>query len=165
MSIIYSEMGFIDSEGKLHVYNRELMHQRVSQYAKTNVVVTIEKYEKSISHQQRKYYFSIVLRELQNAYWTFGIDKSKEELDHQMRMMFLYREEYNPESDTWTREPRRLSDNESTVSFAEFTVFLEKIIWYAAAHLEWSIPYPNEVMTAREYTDRQIESAFKSNRK
>ncbi len=156
MRLLVSENGVIGKDGKLRIYNREHFLNRCGNFQETNIEVQVLERSNGFTDQMRKYYFTVVVPTMRNAFRYYGYEYSCDEIDSMLREKALYREEYNPDTDTWTKTIHRLSNNESTVSYQEFKDFLEWCIRYAALELNWSIAFPNEVLQREDLTDEQI---------
>lgn len=153
---LFREYGVVNSAGEFKIYNREQFELRLKAIAPASVEVIIQKRSGTFSHQMRKYYFSVIVPEVQRALTYLGYDITKENTDRFLRHLFLYTETYNPESDTWSREPRRLSTAETDVTVEEFRAYCENIVRWAIMEIDWAIPYPNEVFRNKDFTQSQI---------
>lgn len=158
MDLLVSEGGTIGSDGKLKIFNKDLFLHRISTFPSQNVEIQIIKREGSFTHQQRKYYFSVIVPEIQKALLYYGNNYSKSETDHFLRERFLSFEDFSEETGRFIKKPHRLSDSDSTVGFSQFQRFLEFCIMFAAQELNWAVPYPNEQFRVSDYTDAQILS-------
>ena len=153
---LFREYGAVDSLGNLKIYNKEQFLERLKAVAPVNIEVVIRRRSGSFSNQSRKYYFSVIVPEVQRALTYLGYDITKENTDRFLRHLFLYTETYNPDDDTWGREPRRLSAAETDVTATEFRDYCEKIVRWAVMELDWAIPFPNEVFREKDFTQSQI---------
>ena len=156
MKILASENGTIDDRGKLKVYNKQHFFDRVGTYRETNIEILIVERSSGFTDQMRKYYFTVVVPEIRNAYRAFGHEKTLKEVDAELRDMALFYEFWDDDKKIWVRIPHRLSNDESEVTYSQFKDYLEWCIRYAAQTLEWSIAFPNEVLQREDLTDRQI---------
>jgi hypothetical protein len=111
-----------------------------------------------MSHQQRKYYFSVIVPEVQRALYHAGIQKTREETDDMLRDLFLSHQEYDEDTDTWTKTRRRMSLAETDISAREFNQFVNFVVQWAIEILDWALPYPNEIFTFKDFSKSQIES-------
>ena len=154
--LLASEFGTIDPQGKLNIYNRDHFLKRVARYPATNIEFMVIKREGGFTHPMRTYYFTVLVPEMQKAFEYTGVHMSRGEVDYWLREQFLYNEEYDPETDEWIKTPCRLNNEDSDVGFSRFKTYLETIIQFAATDMDWSIAYPNEILSLDDYTERQI---------
>lgn len=158
VKLIASEYGTINDKGQLSIYNRDLFLKRVTRFPSQNIEIQIIKREGAFTHQMLKYYFSVIVPEVQKGLLYAGNDITKGDTDHMLRNKFLYIEVYNSENDRWEKKMHRLNNQESEVTFGMFKTFMEDCIRFAAQYLDWAVPYPNEIFTSSEYTESQILS-------
>jgi hypothetical protein len=156
--IVASEFGKITDNGTMFIYNRPQFVKRISTFKNQNIEITITKRGGSFTHQQRKYYFSVIVPELQKAFYYHGNQLSKSEVDYLLRERMLFKETYDPELDEWKREGHRLNNQESEVTFDMFKKFMEDCVIFAAVELDWAVPYPNEMLKVNDFTQSQILS-------
>lgn len=155
---LFREYGHIDSEGKFKIYNLDQFYLRAKNFKSTNIEVVVLKRHGTFSHQQRKYYFSVVVPEVVRAIeHTNGETYSRHEVDTFLRGEFLYTEVYSEESDQMERVNRRLSNAETDVSTVEFKKFIEDIVQWAARDLQHAIPMPNEIFDEGHSDESQPE--------
>lgn len=158
---LFREFGVINKKGVLKIYNREQFVDRLKQLKATNVEIIVTERRGTFSEQQRRYYFSVIVKEIQNGLNYHGIEMTLEEVDKYLRDKFLCREEYNEETDSWERPERRFSKHITTVTKEEFNKFVDKVVRWAIIDLDWAVPYPNEIFHSKDFTESQILSLRK----
>jgi hypothetical protein len=106
--------------------------------------LTIEPVTDNISHQQRKYFFGVVISDLQSGFANKGIAVSVQELRTLLETLFMFRDEYNPVLDTTLKARISLSNTAKGISKEEFNTIKNAIQQHAAT--EWNIYVhdPNE---------------------
>lgn len=165
---LFREFGHVDENGDLKIYNRDQFLERVKVFAGQNVELVLLKRTGTVSHQQIKYYFAVIVPEVQKCFhWLgdrLGIGKDRSTVDHWLRVNFLYLEEYHPETDSWSSRYRRLNAVETDVSIREFAQFIDDVVIWFARELKWSLPYPNELFNENDMTlaqrDYHLENPF-----
>ena len=141
---LFRAIGRITPKGQLKVFNSEEVHDALRRIGGKDVEIIFLKREGTLSQQQRSYYFSVIVPQVQLAYERLGERYSREQIDHALRIHFLPSQTYNPVTDTWDKGYRRLNTVEGDVTTKEFSEFVENVIQWATETLEWPIPFPNE---------------------
>lgn len=106
--------------------------------------LTIEPVTDNISHQQRKYFFGVVISDLQSGFANKGIAVSVDELRTLLETLFIFREEYNPVLDTTLKARISLSNNPKGISKEEFNTIKNAIQQHAATEWDIYVHDPNE---------------------
>lgn len=141
----FKVFGVVEKDGTFRVYNKGVFLEKVKRFAGRYVELEMTERSNSISNPLRSYYFAVVVKEWRNLFHYLGDPRTVRDTDEFLRGMFLFKEEYNEESDTYSRELHRLSSAESEVTQIEFKFFIEQCIQFAA-EFDWPIPYPNEII-------------------
>jgi hypothetical protein len=146
---LFREYGYIDKDGKLNVYNRDQFTDRIARFKNHSVEIIMVRRQETLSHQQRKYYFSVVVPEVQNAIKeSNGENYTKDEVDTFLRETFLFTEVRDEDTDTFKRVKRRLSNQETDVTTKEFAEFINNVVQWVAENLDYQIPFPNEIFNS-----------------
>jgi hypothetical protein len=107
--------------------------------------LTIEAVTDNISHQQRKYFFGVVVDKIRLGFLDKGIITSVEEIRALLNELFIHRLEYNPVLDTTLKVPISLSNSSKGIDKAEFNAIKENIQRHAMQEWSIEIPDPNEI--------------------
>jgi len=107
--------------------------------------LAIEPLTNNISHQQRKYFFGLVIKTIQLGFAQKGIAVKTEEIRTLLEDLFIYREEYNPILDTTLKARISFSDSLKGITKEEFNKIKEAIQHHAATEWNIIIPDPNEI--------------------
>jgi hypothetical protein len=107
--------------------------------------LTIEPVTDNISHQQRKYFFGVVVDRIRLGFLDKGIITSVEEIRALLNELFIHRLEYNPVLDTTLKVPISLSNSSKGIDKAEFNAIKEHIQRHAMQEWSIEIPEPNEI--------------------
>jgi len=91
--------------------NRVALDRQVKALNDGLYTITIEPVTDNISHQQRKYFFGVVIQDLQSGFANKGIAVSVQELRTLLETLFMFREEYNPILDTTLKARISLSNS------------------------------------------------------
>jgi hypothetical protein len=107
--------------------------------------LTIEPETNNISHQQRKYFFGVVVDRIRLGFLDKGIITTVDEVRALLNELFIHRLEYNPVLDTTLKVPISLSNSSKGIDKAEFNTIVNLIQQHAMQ--EWSIEIhdPNEI--------------------
>ena len=106
--------------------------------------LTIEPETNNISHAQRKYFFGVVISDLQSGFANKGIAVSVQELRTLLETLFMFREEYNPVLDTTLKARISLSNSPKGISKDEFNTIKNAIQQHAATEWDIYVHDPNE---------------------
>jgi hypothetical protein len=107
--------------------------------------LTIEPETNNISHQQRKYFFGVVVDRIRLGFLDKGIITTVEEIRALLNELFIHRLEYNPVLDTTLKVPISLSNSSKGIDKAEFNAIKEHIQRHAMQEWSIEIPDPNEI--------------------
>ena len=119
---------------------RQLKQLKDGQYQ-----LTIEAMPNRISHQQRKYFFGVVVDRIRLGFLDKGIITSVEEIRALLNELFIHRLEYNPVLNTTLKVPISLSNSSKGIDKAEFNLIVELIQQHAMQEWSIEIPDPNEI--------------------
>jgi hypothetical protein len=112
--------------------NRIALDRQVKALNDGLYTLNIEPITDNISHQQRKYFFGVVISDLQSGFANKGIAVSVQELRTLLETLFMFREEYNPVLDTTLKARISLSNSPKGISKDEFNTIKNAIQQHAA---------------------------------
>ena len=124
--------------------NRVAIDRQVKALNDGLYTITIEPVTDNISHQQRKYFFGVVISDLQSGFANKGIAVSVQELRTLLETLFMFREEYNPVLDTTLKARISLSNSPKGISKEEFNTIKNAIQQHAATEWDIYVHDPNE---------------------
>ena len=124
--------------------NRVALDRQVKALKDGLYTITIEPVTDTISHQQRKYFFGVVISDLQSGFANKGIAVSVQELRTLLETLFMFREEYNPVLDTTLKARISLSNSPKGISKEEFNTIKNAIQQHAATEWDIYVHDPNE---------------------
>ena len=124
--------------------NRVALDRQVKALTDGLYALTIEPVTDNISHQQRKYFFGVVIQDLQSGFADKGIAVSVQELRTLLETLFMFREEYNPVLDTTLKARISLSNSPKGISKDEFNTIKNAIQQHAATEWDIYVHDPNE---------------------
>jgi len=124
--------------------NRVALDRQVKSLKDGLYTVAIEPVTDNISHQQRKYFFGVVISDLQSGFANKGIAVSVQELRTLLETLFMFREEYNPVLDTTLKARISLSNSPKGISKEEFNTIKNAIQQHAATEWDIYVHDPNE---------------------
>ena len=124
--------------------NRVALDRQVKALKDGLYTLTIEPVTDNISHQQRKYFFGVVISDLQSGFANKGIAVSVQELRTLLETLFMFREEYNPVLDTTLKARISLSNSPKGISKDEFNTIKNAIQQHAATEWDIYVHDPNE---------------------
>lgn len=124
--------------------NRVALDRQVKSLKDGLYTITIEPVTDNISHQQRKYFFGVVISDLQSGFANKGIAVSVQELRTLLETLFMFREEYNPVLDTTLKARISLSNSPKGISKDEFNTIKNAIQQHAATEWDIYVHDPNE---------------------
>ena len=107
--------------------------------------LTIEPETNNISHQQRKYFFGVVVDRIRLGFLDKGIITTVDEVRALLNELFIHRLEYNPVLDTTLKVPISLSNSSKGIDKAEFNTIVNLIQQHAMQEWSIEIPDPNEI--------------------
>ena len=148
--------GSVDSNGAMSLYNKDLFLNKLRDYfPRTNIEVVVREKGKELTHPLRKYYFSVVVRGIQEGYLAMGEIKSRDWCDKHMRELFLYTEDIDYETGEYEKNIHTLRAGDTSVTVKMMKDFIDLCIIWAVQSLDWAIPYPNEELDFSDMTDHQ----------
>jgi len=124
--------------------NRVALDRQVKALKDGLYTLTIEPVTDNISHAQRKYFFGVVIQDLQSGFANKGIAVSVQELRTLLETLFMFREEYNPVLDTTLKARISLSNSPKGISKDEFNTIKNAIQQHAATEWDIYVHDPNE---------------------
>lgn len=124
--------------------NRVALDRQVKSLKDGLYTLAIEPVTDNISHQQRKYFFGVVISDLQSGFANKGIAISVQELRTLLETLFMFREEYNPVLDTTLKARISLSNSPKGISKDEFNTIKNAIQQHAATEWDIYVHDPNE---------------------
>ena len=124
--------------------NRVALDRQIKALKDGLYTVAIEPVTDNISHQQRKYFFGVVISDLQSGFANKGIAVSVQELRTLLETLFMFREEYNPVLDTTLKARVSLSNSPKGISKEEFNTIKNAIQTHAATEWDIYVHDPNE---------------------
>ena len=124
--------------------NRVALDRQVKALNDGLYTLTIEPVTDNISHQQRKYFFGVVISDLQSGFANKGIAVSVQELRTLLETLFMFREEYNPVLDTTLKARISLSNSPKGINKDEFNTIKNAIQQHAATEWDIYVHDPNE---------------------
>lgn len=124
--------------------NRVALDRQIKVLKDGLYTLTIEPVTDNISHAQRKYFFGVVIQDLQSGFANKGIAVSVQELRTLLETLFMFREEYNPVLDTTLKARISLSNSPKGISKEEFNTIKNAIQQHAATEWDIYVHDPNE---------------------
>ena len=124
--------------------NRVALDRQIKALKDGLYALIIEPVTDNISHQQRKYFFGVVISDLQSGFANKGIAVSVQELRTLLETLFMFREEYNPVLDTTLKARISLSNSPKGISKEEFNTIKNAIQQHAATEWDIYVHDPNE---------------------
>lgn len=135
---------FIDIHGVLQIHDREKFSRALKGQPNTPGTITFEPIKNKITHAQRKYFYGVIVEILQAFFITTGDDEVKKiDVMDLLKDRFLFREKMCPITHKYMKVPISLSDNEGSMTRAEFTEKKEAIQKWAMETLELELPEPD----------------------
>ncbi len=132
------------ASGKLDL-NKERFGLLLAKLKDGRYNLTIEPETNLISHQQRKYFFGVVVDRIRLGFLDKGIITTVEEIRALLNELFIHRLEYNPVLDATLKVPISLSNSSKGIDKAEFNTIVNLIQQHAIQEWSIEIPDPNEI--------------------
>lgn len=152
----FTTYGHVDRDGKLSIYNKSVFTNTIKKYFKnTSIQIIFSNRFYSFTDSMRSYYFGILVPEIQKAFLSHGIVKSKNDVDYEMRDKFLYYEVLNEEKGVYEKYNHTLKKGDTNVSRQMMRDYVEKCIIWTIQCLDWAIPYPSENFIDDDKTELQ----------
>lgn len=121
------------------------LQRQIKQLKDGQYQLTIEAVPNNISHQQRKYFFGVVVKELILGFAEKGIAVTFDECRTLLEDLFIYREQYNPVLDTTLKARISFSHSPKGITKNEFDKIVTAIQHHAITEWGINIPSPNEI--------------------
>lgn len=147
--------GHVNKDSQLSIYNRELFLIQLSRFNNNSVDIIVREKQSKFNDSYRNYYFAVIVSEIQKAYLSTGVIKSKKEVDDELRNLFLYEEIIDEETGEYEKILHTLKKGDTKVTSGMMKEYCELCIIFASVNLGWAIPYPNEDLTIDKMTERQ----------
>lgn len=106
--------------------------------------LTIEPVPNTISHRQRKYFFGVVVEDLQKGFSEQGNAQTQEQIRDILDDLFFYRETYNSVLDRYIRSRISLSNSPKGITKEEFNRIKDAIQTHAITVWGIYVHDPNE---------------------
>jgi len=143
--VISRQYGVIGSDGKLRIYNKDVLLDHCSKRPSTNIEILVLERQPLTSDGLRKYWFGVVVKEMRKALYDHGNDWTLEQVDQHFREQGgLVEEVYDPELDKHVKRVMSLSPVKTKVTKQMMWHCIRFTIAYAAEHFNWPIPLPHE---------------------
>lgn len=142
-----STSAFIDATGKLDLHNRASFAATIACYPNTPGTISFEPHRNSISHNQRKYFYGVVVEILHSFFVSTGErpeETTKEDVMDFIKDRFLFREKLCPITSRYIKVYISLSANKGSMTMEEFTEKKEAIQQWAMEKLRLEIPEPDK---------------------
>lgn len=148
--------GHVNSEGSLLIYSRDLFLGNIQDHLKSkSIEIIVRERESDFSHNMRKYYFKVVIGELQKAFLSAGMHKTQKDIDYLMRDKYLYYETVDEDTGEFEKHLHTLKKDETQVTRRMFKQYIEDCIRFASQYLHWAIPFPHEILSEEDLTYHQ----------
>lgn len=131
--------GQVTDQGKLNIFNKEVLTQWLADNKEKSVQVEIEVRKQKRSNPQNSYYWSVVVQMMKAAMNEYGNDFSTEETHSFLKAQFNYKEVELLEGH-YVNVPRSTTKLDTT----DFQEYVLKIQQFASEMLGIYIPDPNE---------------------
>lgn len=131
------QYGFVKN-GELKILNRKRFDAEIKSFPDCEVEIVVKKKGRR-SSQQNRYYFGVVLKEIQLRLRELGTDTEIETLHEWCKLKFNAERVVVPE----TAEVIEVGKTTTEMNKEEFINYLDKIIEWAASSLSIYIPPPN----------------------
>ena len=131
--------GSVTEEGKLSLSNRKRLEQDLLQFKGCTVELTIKK-KNHRSTQQNRYYFGVVVKEIEIRMKQLGNDVTQELVHEFLKDRFNKKHLIGEGGEIIDS----IGGSTTELNKEEFMVYIDKIIEWAASVLSITIPLPNE---------------------
>lgn len=139
MSKSVSIRGHVTDQGKLTLFNKEVLTRWLADNKEKNVLIEIEVKKAKRSLPQNNYYFGVVVPMIKSAMNEYGNDFTTEEAHEFLKSQFNYKEVEITDGH-YINVPRSTTKLDTT-GFQEYVL---KIQQFASEMLGIIIPEPNE---------------------
>ena len=138
---------YITAEGKLDLHYRSRFAASIACFPDTAGTITFEPHKNSISHNQRKYFYGVIVDILHAFFVSTGErpeEVKKEDVLDFIKDRFLFREKLCPIANRYIKVYISLSANKGGMTMEEFTEKKEAIQQWAMEKLNLDIPEPDK---------------------
>lgn len=126
-------------EGKLTLANRKRFEQDLQSFKDCSVELSVKKRNRR-SNPQNRYYWGVVVKEIQLRLIQLGNDFDADTVHEFLKDKFNKKEIIGDGGEVLDY----LGGTTTGMNKEEFTIYLDKIIEWAASFLQIAIPYPDE---------------------
>ena len=136
--------GIVSENGELKIYSKEyFVGQIKNQFKGKRIKYVVSEDKPKASGGQKSYYFGIMLEMIQNHYKEGGVKRSKEQIDYDLRMNFLYIEDLDIVTGEFKRRPMSLKESDGEVDTKRMMEYWEDIEQWSSEELDLVIPDPD----------------------
>lgn len=135
---------FIDENGKLQLQHRDSFASTIACFPNTAGTLIFEPHRNRISHNQRKYFFGVIVDLLEGFFTASGTECTKQDVLDMLKDRFLFREKLCPITHKYIRVPISMSAAEGGMDMKEFSEKKEAIQKWGAEVLHLEIPDPDK---------------------
>ena len=129
--------------GKLILSSRQWFSECISKSQDCQVEITVTKFLSGITHQQRKYFYGVVVDILYEFFKQSGDEYDKADIVDFLKDRFMYREKMCKISRMYLKVPISLGNNDRGMTMEEFQEKKEAIQRWAIERLGIDIPEPD----------------------
>lgn len=134
---------YFDEENKFHIANLDKVIQVLGKKKVLNGDVEFIGNSDNISHQQRKYFFGSIVKDIQMEFVRRGNDVTAQTVKEFLQRQFLFREKLCDITGQYVKSFISLSNSDKALSKEEFQQKKELIQQWAAEKLEIDIKDPD----------------------
>lgn len=134
---------YITNDGKLRLNNEAAFKAAVTCFPGAAGTLTLEPHRNRISHNQRKYFFGVVVEILQVFFEGTGVQCTKQDVLDLLKDRYLFREKLCPITGRFMKVPISLSDSDGAMTHQEFQKAYESIVQWGVETLNVDIPPPD----------------------
>lgn len=124
-------------DGKLHIINERRFKEDLRQFKDCQVEIIIKKRGRR-SSQQNRYYWGIVVKEIQLRLEELGTEVEMEDVHSYLKQKFNAERIVTPEA-----ELIEIGKTTTELNKEEFGIYIDKVVEWASSVLEIYIPPPN----------------------
>ena len=124
--------------------NRVALDRQVKALNDGLYTLTIEPVTDNISHAQRKYFFGVVIEDLQRGFSEQGNAQTQQQIREILEYLFMYRERYCEVLNKHIRTRISLSNSPKGITKEEFNRIKDAIQTHAIEHWGIYVHDPNE---------------------
>jgi len=135
----------IDDNGTLVLHDRPAFAATLACFPGTAGRIVFEPHRNVISHNQRKYFFGVIVDILHAFFVTTGEDNvTKADVYDFLKERFLFREKMCPITHKYIKVPISMSDKDGSMDMKEFSEKKEAIQKWGSTTLGIDIPEPDK---------------------